>query len=95
MPPAWVTQTASQTQKPRTAALSPTIEPASGVNENMPFSVRAGSLGRMRPSSAGNMRAASASHRSKSSGVNGMSEGCIAPPGFRIADCGVTIGSCR
>ncbi len=42
MPPAWVTQTASHTQKPRTAALSPTIDPASGVNENMPFSVRVG-----------------------------------------------------
>ena len=95
MPAAWVTHTASQTQKPRTDALSPTIDPASGVNENMPLSVRAGSLGRMRPASAGNMRAASASHRSKSSGVNGISDGCIGPPGARIHACGVTIGSCR
>ena len=31
------------------------------------------------------MRADSASHRSKSSGVNGISEGCIAPPGARMA----------
>ena len=61
----------------------------------MPFNVRAGSDGRMRPASAGNMRAASASHRSKSSGVNGISDGCIAPPGARIAACGVTIGSWR
>ena len=36
-PPAWVTQTASQIQKPRTSADSPTIEPMSGVNENMPL----------------------------------------------------------
>ena len=65
------------------------------MNENIPFSERSGSLGRIRPASAGNIRAVSASHRSKSSGVNGISEGCIAPPGARIADCGVTIGSCR
>ena len=37
MPPACVTQTASQIQKPRTSADSPTIEPMSGVNENMPL----------------------------------------------------------
>ena len=95
MPPACVTQTASHTQTPRTLALSPTIEPASGVKENIPFNVRAGSLGRMRPASAGNIRADSISQRSKSSGVNGISDGCIAPPGARRPDCGVTIGSCR
>ena len=77
MPAACVTHTASHTQKPRTDALSPTIEPASGVNENIPFNERAGSLGRIRPASAGNMRAVSASQRSKSSGVNGISDGCI------------------
>ena len=95
MPPACVTHTASQTQTPRTVALSPTIDPASGVNENIPFSERSGSLGRIRPASAGNIRAASDSHRSKSSGVKGISEGCIGPPGARSCDCGVTIGSCR
>ena len=95
MPAACVTHTASQTQNPRTVALSPTTEPASGVNENIPFSERSGSLGRIRPASAGNIRAVSASQTSKSSGVNGISEGCIAPPGARIADCGVMIGSCR
>ena len=61
----------------------------------MPFNVRAGSEGRMRPASAGNMRAVSVSHRSKSSGVNGISDGCIEPPGARIPACGVTIGSWR
>ena len=45
MPAACVTHTASQTQTPRTSALSPTIEPASGVNENIPLIDRAGSLG--------------------------------------------------
>ena len=93
MPPPCVTQTASHTQKPRTFADSPTIEPASGVKLNMPFSERAGSLGRMRPASGGSRRAASASAGAKSSGVNGMREGCMSPPGARIADCGVAIGS--
>ena len=37
MPPACVTHTASQIQKPRTSADSPTIDPMSGVNENMPL----------------------------------------------------------
>ncbi len=37
IPPACVTQTASQIQKPRTSADSPTIEPMSGVNENIPL----------------------------------------------------------
>ena len=95
MPPPCVTQTASQIQKPRTSADSPTIEPASGVNENIPLIDRVGSFGRIRPSSAGNSRSVSASHTSKSSGVNGISDGCIAPPGRRIASCGVKIGSCR
>ena len=95
MPPPWVTQTASQIQNPRTSADSPTIEPASGVNENIPLIDLLGSSGRIRPLSAGSSRSVSASQTSKSSGVNGMSDGCIAPPGRRIASCGVTIGSCR
>ena len=37
IPPPCVTHTASQIQKPRTSADSPTIEPMSGVNENIPF----------------------------------------------------------
>ena len=45
MPPPCVTQTASQSQTPRTFADSPTIEPASGVNENIPLIERAGSGG--------------------------------------------------
>ena len=75
MPAAWVTQTASQTQTPRTEALSPTTDPPSGVNENIPFSDRSGALGRSRPASAGNIRSVSASQRSKSSGVHGISDG--------------------
>ena len=94
-PPACVTHTASQIHTPRTAADSPTIEPASGVNENIPLIERSGSAGRIRPSSAGRSRAASASATSKSAGVNGMSEGIGPSPGRRNADCGVAIGSCR
>jgi hypothetical protein len=90
-----VTHTASQTHTPRTLALSPTIEPPSGVNENIPFNERSGSLGRMWPASPGKIRADSSSQRSKSWGVNGISDGRIGPPGARIPDCGVTIGSCR
>ena len=95
MPAAWVTHTASHSQRPRTAALSPTTEPASGVNENIPLIDRAGSDGRMRPANAGNMRSVSASHRSKSSGVHGISDGIGPSPWRRSADCGVTIGSWR
>jgi hypothetical protein len=74
---------------------SPAIEPASGVNENMPLIERSGSAGRMRPFSAGRSRAASASATSKSAGVNGMSDGIRgSSPGRRSADCGVAIGSC-
>ena len=73
----------------------PTIEPPSGVKENIPFRLRAGSLGRINPVSAGNILAVSVWHTLKSSGVNGISEGCSARPGFRMARCGVTIGSCR
>ena len=91
-----MTQTASHTQTPRTAADSPTIDAASGVNENIPLIEREGSLGRIRPSSAGSSRAASASATSKSAGVHGISDGCIGPsPGRRSADCGVAIGSWR
>ena len=53
MPPPWVTQTASQIQSPRTSAASPTIEPMSGVNENMPLIAVARS---MRPASGGQDR---------------------------------------
>ncbi len=95
-PPACVTHTASQIQTPRTVADSPTIEPASGVNENMPFIERSGSAGRMRPFRAGSRRAASASATSKSLGVNGMSDGMSgSSPGRRSSVCGVAIGSCR
>ena len=72
---------------------SPTIEPASGVNENIPLIERSGSAGRMRPASAGSSRAASASATSKSPGVNGISDGIGPSPGRRSADCGVAIGS--
>ena len=48
IPPPCVTHTASQTQRPRTFADSPTMEPASGVNENMPLIERAG-----RPAASG------------------------------------------
>ncbi len=44
-PPACVTHTASQIHTPRTLADSPTIEPASGVNENIPLIERSGSDG--------------------------------------------------
>ena len=87
MPAAWVTHTASQTQTPRMVALSPTTEPL-GV-KNIPFSERAGSLGRILPASAGNSRAVSASQRSKSSGVQGMSEGMGPSRWRRIFVCGV------
>ena len=94
-PPAWVTHTASQSQKPRTVADSPTIEPASGVNENIPLIDASGSAGRIRPFSAGSRRAASASATSKSRGVNGISDGINASsPGRRSSACGVAIGSC-
>ena len=94
-PPACVTHTASQIHTPRTAADSPTIEPASGVNENIPLIERPGSAGRIRPSRAGRSRAASASAISKSAGVNGISEGIGPSPGRRNAVCGVAIGSWR
>ena len=60
---------------PRTADDSPTIEPASGVNENIPLIERSGSVGRIRPFRAGSRRAASASATSKSPGVKGISDG--------------------
>ena len=65
------------------------------MNENIPLIDRSASLGRIRPASAGSSRAASASAASKSAGVNGISDGGIGPPGRRIADCAVAIGSCR
>jgi hypothetical protein len=74
-------------------ALSPTIDPASGVNENIPFSARDGSSGRIRPSSGGSSRAASASAGSNADGVNGINDGCIAPPGGRRSCWAVAIGS--
>ena len=51
------------------------MEPASGVNENIPLIERSGSAGRMRPASAGSSRSVSRSASSKSSGVNGISDG--------------------
>src|SRR5438046_1896241 len=75
IPPACVTQTASHTHTPPTFVDSPTIDAASGVKENIPFSERAGSEGRIRPFSGGSIRAASASATSKSDGTNGINEG--------------------
>ena len=81
IPPACVTHTASQIQKPRTFARSPTIEPASGVNENIPLIDRSGSAGRMRPASAGRSRAPRPRRRRSRSGVNGIDAGCGPSPG--------------
>ena len=89
MPPACVTHTASHTHTPRTFADSPTMEPPSGVNENIPLSARAGSCRSMRPVSAGMSNSVSRSATAKSSGVKGVS---ACDPSCA---CGVTIGSWR
>ena len=70
------------------------MEPASGVNENIPLIERDASFGRIRPASGGRSRAASASATSKSRGVHGMSDS-IGPAelGCRRSDCAVAIGS--
>ena len=90
-PPEWVTQIASQTHRPLTSAAAPISDMPSGVKENMPLSVRASSA---RPT-GGSSVPVSAHAAVKSSGVKGMIDGCISPPGRRIASGSTTRGSWR
>ena len=69
------------------------IDPASGVNENIPLIDRPGSIGCMRPARGGSNRSVSPSAVVESFGVKGMSDGIGPSPGRRRADWGVTIGS--
>jgi hypothetical protein len=76
IPPACVTQTASQIQKPATSADSPTTDPMSGVNENMPFIAVVSSTMSF---TGGSKRTLSSYATSRCSGVNGSTLGCGSP----------------
>ena len=76
MPPACVTQTASQIQNPRTLVDSPTTDPMSGVNENIPLiAVDSSTM----PFTGGSSSTDPSYATRKSSGVKGSTEGIGSP----------------
>ncbi len=93
IPPACVTHTASQIQNPRTSADSPTTEPISGVNENIPLNAVETSI---LPRTGGKSRMLSANATPKCAGVNGSMLGCGSPSRYGRRSSGSNrIGSCR